>query len=155
MRANLALCSALYLATAATGCSVIMAASGERTPDYAALELGQAKSKVRLLLGAPAESGDDEGGITHDYFRIERGDEPSGGRAAVYFFADIGTVFIWELIGTPIELSRGDIFWIWVWYDAGDRVIKFVDSDSDPTIKPPKRKPKELSRPWQNPGQVR
>lgn len=104
------------------GCSVGMALHGHTDPNIGALHIGQSREEVLLNLGQPAGTIATDSGRT-DTFALERGNEPSAGRALGHGVMDVLTLGGWELLGTPIEAVQGDTFSLVVEYDQLDRVV--------------------------------
>jgi hypothetical protein len=109
------------------GCSVGMAMSGKSDPNIGVLSIGQDRGVVLLNLGQPSQTLAVATGRT-DVFRLERGNQPSAGRAAGHAVMDLLTLGLWEVVGTPIEGFTGDEFAITVEYDKSDKVTKVITS---------------------------
>jgi hypothetical protein len=109
------------------GCSVGMAMSGKPDPNIGVLSIGQDRGVVLLNLGQPSQTLAVATGRT-DVFRLERGNQPSAGRAAGHAVMDLLTLGLWEVVGTPIEGFTGDEFAITVEYDKDDKVTKVITS---------------------------
>ncbi|MCB0325081.1 MAG: hypothetical protein KDD69_15965 [Bdellovibrionales bacterium] len=111
------------VAVGQSGCSVALAVQGKEEPDMSEIEVGTTRGQIELQLNAPVSSAPNtEGGVTDTYYYYT-GDEPSPGRAVLHGALDVLTLFIWELIGTPIELAQGSKKAIEVDYDANDYVM--------------------------------
>lgn len=105
------------------GCSVYMAASGHKEPDLGAFSIGSTRAQVEAQLGNAKGSETIEGGARRDLYEYTLGNEPSAGRAVAHGAADVLTLGLWEVIGTPVEAgSQGDKKQIRVVYDENDRV---------------------------------
>jgi hypothetical protein len=113
----------LLAAMCASGCSVGMAMKGKPDPNIGALNLGEDRSIVLLNLGQPTQTLTTETGRT-DIFQLERGNEPSAGRAVGHAAMDVLTLGAWEIVGTPIEGFTGDKFTVTIEYDTDDKVTK-------------------------------
>jgi hypothetical protein len=57
-----------------------------------------------------------------DIYEYEIGNEPSAGRAVAHGFADVLTLGLWEIAGTPIEAVQGETYEATVMHDEPDRV---------------------------------
>lgn len=110
-----------------TACSVGMAMKGKPDPNVGGLNIGQHRDVVLLNLGQPTRTTANKSGRT-DYFQLERGNQPSAGRALGHAAMDVLTLGVWEIIGTPIEGFTGDQFTLTIQYDANDKVTKIQTS---------------------------
>ena len=95
--------------------------SGKPEPNIGVLEIGQKRDIVLLNLGQPAKTAAKEGMRT-DVFHLERGNQPSSGRAVGHAVMDVLTLGLWEVVGTPIEGFSGNTFTLSIEYDADERV---------------------------------
>lgn len=105
-----------------TGCSVGMALSGDENPELSVIKVGATRGEVELQLGEPIETQTVEGGGRIDTYEYEIGNEPSAGRAVAHGVADVLTLGIWELVGTPIEAVQGTTYHAKITYDEDDKV---------------------------------
>lgn len=107
-----------------SGCSVYMAAKQPRAKDLSVLKEGTPRSHVIAELGAPAWSGE-KGGNKVDVFAFTQG-YSAGAKAGRAFFhgaADVFTLGLWEVIGTPVEsVASGTEMKVEVIYDGNDQV---------------------------------
>ena len=101
--------------------------SGTPDPNVGALDIGQSRDIVLLNLGQPTRTIATEEGRS-DIFQLERGNQPSTGRAVGHAVMDVLTIGIWEVVGSPIEGFTGDEFTLSVEYDAEDKVKKINTS---------------------------
>ncbi len=101
--------------------------SGKADPNTGSLQMGQSRDLVLLNLGQPSQTQLTEAGRT-DVFELERGNEPSMGRAIGHAAMDLFTFFIWEFIGTPIEGVAGETFTLSISYDKDEKVKKVTTS---------------------------
>lgn len=105
-----------------TGCSVGMALSGDENPELSVIKVGATRGEVELQLGEPIETQTAESGGRIDTYEYEIGNEPSAGRAVAHGVADVLTLGIWELVGTPIEAVQGTTYHAKITYDEDDKV---------------------------------
>ncbi|MCO6439372.1 MAG: hypothetical protein J5J06_19965 [Phycisphaerae bacterium] len=105
-----------------SGCSVVMAARGERPPDLSAIRPGVSKTETELALGTPDSTIQHQHGSTSIY-QFETDNEPSPGRAVAHGALDVLTLGIWEAIGTPIELATGENEILVIEFDKDDRIV--------------------------------
>ena len=107
-----------------TGCSVYMAAHQPVKKDLAVLKEGTPRSSVLTELGQPVWSGEKDGSKV-DVFAFKQG-YSTGAKAARSLFhgvADVFTLGLWEVLGTPIEMvASGTDTKVEVTYDGEDRV---------------------------------
>lgn len=112
------------------GCSVMMAASGQKEANISSIVKGDSRQMVKAKIGGfePSSSAS-EGNKVIDSYELTRGDEPSAGRAVGHAVLDLCTLTLWELIGTPIELSMGEKYYLTCEYE-NDQLIKYSVSSS-------------------------
>ena len=118
----------IILALLCQGCSVGMALSGKETKNLSAVQIGQSRDIVTLNLGQPAKTNLTETGRV-DIFELQRGNDPSVGRALFHGMMDALTWGGWEIIGTPMEGVQGKSFELIVHYDKEDRVTTVNTND--------------------------
>ncbi len=106
-------------------CSVGMAMSGQPDPNTGALRIGQARDEVLLHLGQPTQTLATAAGRA-DEFHLQRGNQPSTGRAVGHAVLDVLTLGAWEIVGTPVEGFTGDTFTLAISYDAEEKVTKIT-----------------------------
>jgi len=120
------LTACIVLAVATFGCSVFMAASQPGKKDLKVLEKGTPRDAVVAELGRPTFTEEDpEGRYCHQKFAFEQGYSglAKGSRATFHFVADVFTLGLWELVGTPTEMYfDGTEVSLEVLYDDEDRV---------------------------------
>lgn len=116
---------AVLLTLVLAGCSVFMAASGEKDPHMYSIQRGSPRYVVEREFGAPRSDVLDEKGNSVCTYVFEVGDEPSGGRAAMHATLDVLTLGIWEIAGTPMEALQGETYQATVTYGPDDTVQTF------------------------------
>ena len=114
----------LISTTAVSGCSVGMALSGQEDPDLSAIRVGASRGEVEMQLGEPIKSTRMRGGGSIDVYEYEIGNEPDAGRAVLHGIADVLTLGLWEIVGTPIEGVTGEIFQATIIYNRREQVAK-------------------------------
>ena len=127
-RRILQLCCLALLACSQPGCSVYMAANQPDKKDMGVLKTGTPRSAVLAELGAPIEA-TTRGGAKVDVFTFVQGYSglEKGGRAVLHGAADVFTLGLWEVVGTPIEgYANGTKVSVEITYDREDRVTKVV-----------------------------
>ena len=114
----------LLLAAALSSCSVAMASKIE------GIELDSvlgARTRAHLIaLGAePQDAPPEEPGAHAEVFKILE-QKGSIARACMHGLLDIGTAFLWEFAGTPIEsaLKQPNAYLVRVHFDADDQIVK-------------------------------
>ena len=122
------------LAMPLQACSVVMALSGEENPDLSAITIGATRGEVELHLGSPIKSVVIADGERTDVYEYEYGDEPSRSNAIAYGVMDIYFIGLWELVGTPIEGTRGEHYYATIEYDQDDKVTAFKTFLTEPGI---------------------
>jgi hypothetical protein len=127
------LASLITMVFCTSGCAVVMAVNGAKDPDVGVLAIGEDRAVVLATIGPPQKTY-----ITParrvDVFKWKRGDEPSAGRAIAHGVMDLATLCLWEIVGTPIEFSQGDVFYMSVQYDSEDRVVRMIPGDDGAAI---------------------
>jgi hypothetical protein len=111
----------LILLVMVGGCSVGMAAYGHNEPDLRNIQVGAERKDVESYLGKP-EKQKTEGNRTRAVYEYQVGNEPAPARAGMHAILDIGTLGLWEFIGTPIELVRGSTRRLTIFYGPDNRV---------------------------------
>ena len=112
-----------------SGCSVYMAA---KQPDQKNVELFKVGTPRSLLLaefGLPVASEIREDGKKYEVFSFVQGYSAGAkaGRAVFHGAADVLTLGLWEVIGTPTEgVFDGDTMAYEVRYDKNDRIDQIV-----------------------------
>jgi len=119
----IAICAILALTA---GCSVFMAANQPNKKDVHVLDRGTPRKLVIAEIGAPAHSRVEEG-KSCDVFSFVQGYSKGAKttRAVFHGAADVLTLGLWEVAGTPIESAAdGKVVKVEVFYDATERVEK-------------------------------
>src|SRR5690348_4886283 len=112
------------LAHGLAGCAVYMAANQPDKKDVGVLKSGTPRSAVLAELGTPIET-TMRGGSKVDVFSFTQGYSSieKGGRAVLHGAADVLTLGLWEVVGTPIEgYANGTKVSVEITYDRDDRV---------------------------------
>lgn len=111
-----------------SGCSVFMAA---KQPDYKNVDLfrvGTPRTQLLAEFGNPVSS-DTKNGTKCDTFSFTQGytGGAKAGRAFLHGVADVFTLGLWEVIGTPTEaIFSGDQVGYEACYDKDDRIKYFT-----------------------------
>lgn len=109
-----------------SSCSVIMAANQPGRKDLAVLTEGSSQPLVQAALGKPAWSGKNEQGLDVEVFQFVQGysADAKAARTVWHLGADVFSIGLWELIGTPIESSY-----------SGTRMNAVVTYDEQQTVR--------------------
>ena len=129
-KANLAIhvATSLLLAAMLPGCAVYMAANQPDKKDLGLLKAGTPRMAVIAELGAPIQA-IERGGAKVDLYTFTQGYSglEKGGRAVLHGAADVLTLGLWEVVGTPIEgVANGTKVSVEVTYDKEDRIATVV-----------------------------
>jgi hypothetical protein len=122
---KLKICAAVVLFVFTTGCSVYMATQQPEKKDVHVLDRGTARNHVIAEFGAPVHTEVDDEGKTCDVFVFVQGYSGGikAGRAAFHGAADILTLGLWEVVGTPVEaVADGTEVKCEVFYDENECV---------------------------------
>jgi len=112
-----------------TGCAVFMAARQPPRKDLSVLSLGTPRSMLLAELGQPTAT-EMKAGKKVDVFSFTQGySKPAkAARAVFHGAADVFTLGLWEVVGTPTEaVFDGTKMGIEVTYDENDRVEHVVN----------------------------
>jgi len=107
-----------------SGCSVFMAANQPDKKNVDLFNVGTQRSMLLGEFGTPALS-ETRDGKDYDTFRFVQGYSTGAkvGRAVFHGVADVLTIGLWEIVGTPTELVfDGDTMAFEVGYDAENKV---------------------------------
>lgn len=101
----------MIVAIVLSGCSVFMAASRSTYKDTGILQIGVDRIVVLKELGPPDASMRLENRGYKDIYKIDPGAHRAGSKGAAvagHLLADILTLGLWEVAGTPLELAAQD-----------------------------------------------
>lgn len=110
------------------GCSIYMAAKQPSKKNLDVLNEGTPRSVVLAELGQPLAS-DTKDGKKVDVFKFTQGysQGTKASRAMFHTAADVLTIGMWEVVGTPTEaIFNGDPMAYEVTYNADEKVEKVV-----------------------------
>ena len=125
------------LCMTAPGCSVYMATKQPTKKNVELFATGTPRSEIIAEFGNPTTTEEQDGKI-HDIFKFTQGytDGAKTGRALFHGVADVFTLGLWEVLGTPIEASAdGTEMAYEVIYNEDKRVEQVI-----PLIKEPEKK---------------
>ena len=112
------------IALLATGCSVYMAANQPGKKDLSILKEGTTRGHIIAELGPPIHTEEQFGGRM-DIYKFVQGYDGAvkAGRALFHGTADLFTLGLWEIVGTPVEgFADGAEVKVEVYYDSSDKV---------------------------------
>ena len=117
------------IALGQVGCSAVMASKQPAKKDLSVIANGMPRSTIIAELGAPvsSEKKDDK---RVDVYTFNQGYSTliRVGRTMIHGVADLATLGLWEVVGTPMEATfKGTAKAFEVTYDAEDRVTGIVD----------------------------
>ncbi len=122
------LAGVLGASVAMSGCAAYMAANQPGKKDMSVLSKGQSRSRLIAEFGPPIAS-EVKNGVKHDIFKFVQGYHTAAkvGRAVLHGAADVVTLGLWEVVGTPTEgYFNGTEVSLEVVYDANDTVVQIV-----------------------------
>jgi len=146
----------LCLLLSMAGCSVVMALSGKKDPDLQAIHIGSTNADVEARLGPPVDSVSTSYGARTAIYEYETGNEPSFTRAFVHLLYDFFTIGFWEIIGTPVEATRGEKRRLPIYYGPDGLVagINEYAPDTPPVTVADSGGPKASPQPRRQEGQL-
>ncbi len=109
-----------------SGCSVFMAANQPDKKNVDLFNVGTQRSLLIAEYGAPTVT-EERDGKEYEIFKFVQGYSTGAkvGRAVFHGVADVLTIGLWEIVGTPTELVfDGDQMAYEVSYDEEDRIDK-------------------------------
>lgn len=121
-RLGILLCTLTLLFS--SGCSVFMAAKQPDKKDVDLFRIGTPRSMLLAEFGMPTVS-EVRNGQKHEIFKFVQGYSAGAkaGRAVFHGAADVMTLGLWEVVGTPVEgVFSGDEMAFEVSYDQDDRI---------------------------------
>ena len=111
-----------------SGCSVVMAAKQPKKKELSVLNAGTHRARVIAEFGAPIHTETKEGKKV-DIFNFVQGYSTANktGRAVFHGAADVFTLGLWEVVGTPTEAAfDGQDMAVQISYDEKDTVSEIV-----------------------------
>ena len=114
----------LYAALVLSGCSIGMALSGNKQPNFDYISVGAPRNQVEAEFGHPAAT-----------YKYEMGNSPNTGRAWVNFYVDLATFVLAEPILSVIELLQGHDEETRIVYGPDNRVLEIHGYTPPPIAK--------------------
>jgi len=112
-----------------SGCSVVMAARQPDKKNLKTLEIGTPRNNVVAEFGSPASTETDSQGNKVDIFQFKQGFNTAtkATRSLVHGVADVFTLGLWEVVGTPAEaIFGGKDMAVKVTYDKDEKIKDVV-----------------------------
>lgn len=125
----------LYSAFLLSGCSIGMALSGNKQPNFDFISVGAPRIQVEAELGHPAATNESTEGIQEATYKYEMGNSPNTGRAWVNFYVDLYTIGLAEPILTVIELLQGHDEETRIVYGPDNRILEIHGYTPPPVSK--------------------
>lgn len=100
-----------------TGCSEVMASSGKVEPNLGLLTKGSSISHTSAIIGENPIKTEKRNNTEVYTYKLVRGNDPSPVRAVIWGALGLMTLGISELILTPVELVRGQTYYLIVEYE--------------------------------------
>jgi hypothetical protein len=114
----------LYAILVLSGCSIAMALSGNKQPNFDYIVVGAARTQVEVEFGHPTATNDLTYGKQEATYKYEMGNSPNPGRAWVNFYVDLATIGLAEPILSIIELLQGHDEETRIVYGAENKVLE-------------------------------
>ena len=122
----------LLLLVGLTGCSVAMSASrSSYKGDPAMIQVGADRSIIESTFGPPNLTASLGEGKTKAIYKIDPDAHTSGAKGAAvvgHLVADVLTLGLWEIVGTPLELAAQDRYTNYIVIYGPDQKIHSVDT---------------------------
>ncbi|OEU70744.1 MAG: hypothetical protein BA863_14765 [Desulfovibrio sp. S3730MH75] len=119
----------------ASGCSVYMAANQDDAKEMSIITEGQPRSVMLGEFGQPVSTVTrSDGTVEYDVFSFRDGYSggAKAGRALFHGVADVFTLGLWEIVGTPVEaVANGDQMSYKIFYDEHGEVSNIVPLSKD------------------------
>ena len=114
----------LYAILVLSGCSIGMALSGEKEPNFDYIVVGAPRNQVEAEFGHPAATNGLTDGKQEATYKYEMANSPNTGRAWVNFYVDLATIGLAEPILTVIELVQPHDEETRIVYGSDNRVLE-------------------------------
>lgn len=114
----------LYATLVLSGCSIGMALSGEKEPNFDYIAVGAPRNQVEAEFGHPATTNGLTDGKQEATYKYEMANSPNTGRAWVNFYVDLATIGLAEPILTVIELVQPHDEETRIVYGSDNRVLE-------------------------------
>jgi len=115
----------------AQGCSAFMAGKKQTKKDLSVLRIGGNRDDIVAVLGAPYQTQRFEDGQVKDTYKIVE-NAPTEGMKTVEVLGNgglsIGTLGLWEIVGTPIQIATQQEATLFILYYSPDNKLKAYDA---------------------------
>ena len=122
----------LLLLVALTGCSVAMSASrSSYKGDPAMIQVGADRSIIESTFGPPNMTASLGEGKTKAIYKIDPDAHTAGAKGVAvvgHLVADVLTLGLWEIVGTPLELAAQDRYTNYIVTYGADQKIHSVET---------------------------
>ena len=125
----------LYAIFVLSGCSIGMALSGNKQPNFDYIVVGSPRNQVEAEFGHPAATNSLTDGKQEASYKYEMGNSPNTGRAWVNFYVDLYTIGLAEPILTVIELLQGHDEETRIVYGPDNRILEIHGYTPPPVSK--------------------
>jgi hypothetical protein len=125
-----------YAAIVLTGCSIGMALSGNKQPNFDYIVVGSPRNQVEAELGHPTATNESADGKQEATYKYEMGNSPNPGRATMYGYAWLTIIgILGEPIYSLIELNMGHDEETRIVYGLNNRVLEIHGYTPPPASK--------------------
>jgi len=126
----------LYAALVLSGCSIGMALSGEKEPNFDYIAVGVPRNQVEAEFGQPAATNGSTDGKQEAIYKYEMGNSPNPGRATMWGYAWLTIIgILGEPIYSLIELNMGHDEETRIVYGPDNRVLEIHGYTPPPVSK--------------------
>jgi len=126
----------LWVMLVLSGCSVGMALSGSKQPNFNYITVGAPRNQVEAELGHPAATHESTDGKEEAVYKYEMGNSPNPGRAWVYVYAWLTILgILGEPIYSLIELNMGHDEETRIVYGPDNRILEIHGYTPPPVSK--------------------
>lgn len=128
MRRLIILIALISFGLTQAGCSVFMAAKQPGKKDLSLFKVGTPRQMLLVEFGKPVIT-EERDGKKHEIFKFVQGYSTGAkaGRAVFHGAADVFTLGLWEVVGTPTEaVFDGREIAYEVAYDEGDKIEEVI-----------------------------
>jgi hypothetical protein len=125
----------LYAIMVLSGCSIAMALSGNKQPNFDYIVVGAPRNQVEVELGHPTATNELTDGKQEATYKYEMGNSPNTGRAWVNFYVDLATIGLAEPILSIIELLQGHDEETRIVYGPANKVLEIQGYTPPPISK--------------------
>jgi len=126
----------LYATFVLSGCSIGMALSGNKQPDFDYIVVGAPRNQVEAEFGHPTVTNELTGGKQEATYKYEMGNSPNTGRAWVYGYAWLTIIgILGEPIYSLIELNMGHDEETRIVYGPDDKILEIHGYTPPPVSK--------------------